>query len=160
MDDSIRISDADRDRIAGRLRDHFAEGRITREELDERLTATLNAKTFGDLRPITADLPGPGPGPAPAPRIPPGQWRGGPPVIFYRRGPRLLPLLAIALIAALVIPGAGLIFLAFAKVLVLFWLVALVAGVVVARRFGWRSRPGWPPGPRHWHHHDWPANRR
>ena len=50
MDDSIRVSDADRDRVTAQLRDHFAAGRITPGELDERLSAALNAKTFGDLR--------------------------------------------------------------------------------------------------------------
>jgi hypothetical protein len=59
MDDRIRVSDADRDHVAGGLRGHFAEGRLTREELDERISATLNAKTFGDLRRVTTDLPGP-----------------------------------------------------------------------------------------------------
>ena len=42
MDDSIRVSDADRDRVT-QLRDHFAAGRITPGELDERLSAALNA---------------------------------------------------------------------------------------------------------------------
>ena len=74
MDDSIRVSDADRDRVTAQLRDHFAAGRITPGELDERLSAALNAKTFGDLRRIMADLPGPVPalfGAAPPPlRIP------------------------------------------------------------------------------------------
>ena len=63
MDDRIRISDADRDRVTARLRDHFAEGRLTPDELDERVTAALNAKTFGDLRRVMADLPGPAPQP-------------------------------------------------------------------------------------------------
>jgi hypothetical protein len=58
MDDSIRVSDVDRDRVTVQLRDHFAAGRITPGELDERLSAALNAKTFGDLRRIMADLPG------------------------------------------------------------------------------------------------------
>ena len=63
MDDSIRVSDADRDRVTAQLRDHFAAGRITPAELDQRLSAALNAKTFGDLRGIMADLPGPVPAP-------------------------------------------------------------------------------------------------
>ena len=63
MDDSIRVSDADRDRVTAELRDHFAAGRITTGELDERLSAALNAKTFGDLRRIMADLPGAVPAP-------------------------------------------------------------------------------------------------
>lgn len=57
VDDRIRISDADRDRAAARLRDHFAEGRLTREELDERVIATLTARTAGELRRVMADLP-------------------------------------------------------------------------------------------------------
>ena len=57
MDDHIRVSDADRDRVTARLREHFAEGRLTSDELDERISAALNAKTFGDLRPLMADLP-------------------------------------------------------------------------------------------------------
>lgn len=61
MDDRFRISDADRDRAAALLRDHFAAGRLTPSELDERLTAALAAKTFGDLRLVLADLPGPVP---------------------------------------------------------------------------------------------------
>jgi hypothetical protein len=43
------------------LRDHFAAGRITPGEPDERLSAALNPKIFGVLRRIIADLPGPVP---------------------------------------------------------------------------------------------------
>jgi hypothetical protein len=53
----IRASDADRDRVAAALREHSAEGRITMDELQERLDATYAAKTIGDLQAITADLP-------------------------------------------------------------------------------------------------------
>ena len=56
-DDRMRISDRDRERATARLRDSFAEGRLTREELDERIAAALNARTAGDLRRVTADLP-------------------------------------------------------------------------------------------------------
>jgi Domain of unknown function (DUF1707) len=61
MDDNFRTSDPDRDRVAALLREHFAAGRLTRAELDERITATLNAKTSGDLRRVLADLPGASP---------------------------------------------------------------------------------------------------
>ena len=50
MDDRFWISDADRDLAAPLLRDHFAAGRLTPSEPDERLTAALAAKTVGDLR--------------------------------------------------------------------------------------------------------------
>ncbi len=55
----IRASDADREEATARLRDHYAEGRLTYSELGERVTAALNARTFGDLRRVLADLPGP-----------------------------------------------------------------------------------------------------
>ena len=73
MDDSIRVSDADRDRVTRPVARPLRR-RITPGEVDERLSAALNAKTFGDLRRIMADLPGPVPallGAAPPPlRIP------------------------------------------------------------------------------------------
>jgi hypothetical protein len=61
MDDHLRASDPDRDRTAALLRAHFVAGRLTRDELDDRLAATLGAASFGDLRRALADLPGPGP---------------------------------------------------------------------------------------------------
>jgi hypothetical protein len=70
MDDRFRTSDADRDRAVALLREHFTAGRLTAEELDARLTATLNAKTFRDLRRVLADLPGPAPVLQHASRVP------------------------------------------------------------------------------------------
>ena len=52
-----RVPHHDRERATVRLRDSFAEGRLTREELDERITAALTARTVRDLRRLTADLP-------------------------------------------------------------------------------------------------------
>lgn len=53
----LRISDDDRHRVAEVLRRAAGEGRIDFEELDSRLEATYSAKTYGDLVPITSDLP-------------------------------------------------------------------------------------------------------
>jgi len=53
----LRISDTDRDRAAEVLREAHAEGRISIDELDERLTSVYSAKTFADLVPVTRDLP-------------------------------------------------------------------------------------------------------
>lgn len=53
---NLRASDADRERVMTVLSTAFAEGRISREEHDERLQQTMSAKTFGDLIPITHDL--------------------------------------------------------------------------------------------------------
>lgn len=52
----LRASDADRGMVNEVLTTAYAEGRITREELDERTSQVLAAKTFEDLAPITADL--------------------------------------------------------------------------------------------------------
>lgn len=57
MDDRVRVTDADRDHAAALLRGHFAAGRLTAGELDERLTAALRAETAGDLRRVLAGLP-------------------------------------------------------------------------------------------------------
>ena len=61
MDERIRASDADRDHITARLREHFAAGRLTSDELDERISAALKAKTHGELRQLMTDLPEPAP---------------------------------------------------------------------------------------------------
>lgn len=53
----LRISDADRHKVAELLREAAGEGRLDLEELDERLEATYAAKTYADLVPITVDLP-------------------------------------------------------------------------------------------------------
>jgi hypothetical protein len=145
MDDRIRISDADRERVTARLREHFAEGRLTSEELEERITAALSAKTFGDLRRIMADLPDPAL--VPPPSMPSAPWVGRSGALAWR-GPRILPLAIIALVAALVIPGVGWVFLAVFKVMLLLWLVAALAGIFAAVRFRRHVR-------RHWQDGDW-----
>lgn len=61
MHDRLRVSDADRDRVAVLLRVHFAAGKLTAEELDHRLAAALAAVTLGDLLRVLAGLPGPVP---------------------------------------------------------------------------------------------------
>jgi hypothetical protein len=53
----LRISDDDRHQVAEVLRRAAGEGRIDLEELEERLEATYSAKTYGEIVPITADLP-------------------------------------------------------------------------------------------------------
>src|SRR6266851_5288960 len=146
MDDRIRISDADRERVTSRLREHFAEGRLTSEELDERITVALSAKTFGDLRRIMADLPDPAP--VAPPSMPAARWAGRPGALAWR-GPRILPLAMIVLVAALVIPGAGWVFLTVFKVMLVLWLVACLAGIFAALRFRRHVR-------RHWQDGDWP----
>jgi len=53
----MRASDEDRDRVAGLLQEHHAEGRLTAEEFAERMNAALGARTLGELDELLADLP-------------------------------------------------------------------------------------------------------
>jgi DUF1707 SHOCT-like domain len=52
----LRASDADREQVATLLSTAYAEGRLSREEHDERVDQLMEAKTFDDLIPITRDL--------------------------------------------------------------------------------------------------------
>ena len=56
----LRATDADRERVAERLRAAAADGQITFDELDERLHAAYAARTGRDLVPLTEDLQEPG----------------------------------------------------------------------------------------------------
>ncbi|WP_079185095.1 DUF1707 SHOCT-like domain-containing protein [Streptomyces uncialis] len=60
----LRAADADRERVAEILRDAVAEGRLDMTEFEERLEATYAARTYGELEPITQDLPALGSAPA------------------------------------------------------------------------------------------------
>jgi fatty acid desaturase len=90
----MRASDAEREGVATQLRDHAAAGRLDAEELEERLTQALAARTREELVPLTADLPAPAPPPAQRPR---------------RRVPPIPPVIAIAilLIAIWAVTGMG-----------------------------------------------------
>ena len=138
MNDRMRISDSDRDRTAAQLRDYYAEGRLTSEELDERVTAALSARTAGDLRRVMADLPVAPAAQGGAPSTPPF---AAPPWGYRRRGPRLLPVLLLILLAAVLLPG-GWIFFTLLKVFLLFWLIVALTGLVGAAVFRHRIRRG------------------
>ena len=55
---ALRIGDAERDAAAADLGEHYAAGRLTIDELNERLDAVFSAKTFGQLAKVMTDLPG------------------------------------------------------------------------------------------------------
>ena len=153
MDDRIRVSDADRERVTARLREHFAEGRLSSEELDERIAAALSAKTAGELRRTLADLPDPA-GVAPQGGLS-APWAGRP-VPVFRRGPRLLPLAVLALVAALVIPGVGWLFFVFFQLLLALGLLAFLTGIVAMARFRRRVRRAWQAGEgTYWRQYQW-----
>jgi len=74
----MRVSDSDRERAADLLREAAGHGRITMDELDERLEVAYAAKTYGDLAAVTRDLPQPAQAPGTAQRAPVGRIGGTP----------------------------------------------------------------------------------
>lgn len=90
----VRIGDAERDAAVAALGDHFAAGRLTREELDERIDQAMVARFNSDLEPLFDDLPRSVPPPSTAPRPRPALVRTGPPLPVL-----LLPLLLLVLVA-------------------------------------------------------------
>jgi hypothetical protein len=152
----LRIGDRERDRVTQALHDAFAQGRITREELDERLETTLTARTAGDLRTVLSDLVAPDDPANPVlPAREPYPYRGdlatwGHHYAMAQRHaeqraqrrahwearrrsgrPPLLPMiLAFALVAGI---ATGSIFVVF-KVALIVWLGAMVFGIARHRR--------------------------
>src|ERR1035437_8591718 len=57
MNPSWLAATADRERTVGTLRAGFAEGRLSQDELDERIAQAYAARTYADLWALTADLP-------------------------------------------------------------------------------------------------------
>jgi Domain of unknown function (DUF1707) len=61
----MRASDQDREDATELLRDGYAVGRLSRAELEQRSAAAYAARTWGELRDLTGDLPA-----APTPGLP------------------------------------------------------------------------------------------
>ncbi len=53
----LRVADSDRDQLIEELRDHALAGRLTSEELEERIGAAYSATTRADVDALRADLP-------------------------------------------------------------------------------------------------------
>jgi hypothetical protein len=119
----LRIGDAEREQAARVLGEHYAAGRLTKEEYDERSDAAFAARTAADLRPLFVDLPSlhaqqpphafarPAPTAqrAPVPPPPSGRWR-----------PPAMPFLLVLLVLAIVFSHA-------------WWLVFVLGWVVLCR---------------------------
>jgi len=124
----LRASDADRDAVVTALGEHFQAGRLTSEELDDRMGRALSAKTLGELATLTTDLPevatAPQAMPAPVP---------GPPLSRYRRR---YPVAGTVVFAVAVAAVAGLIVAGWSHHSTHGFLIILVVGLIVARRLG------------------------
>jgi len=97
----VRIGDAERDEALDKLGDHFAAGRLTREELDERTDQAMNARFDSDLEQIFHDLPDRAPARAVVARRPRPQRN----VALSAVVVALVPLLVLAVTASIILHG-------------------------------------------------------
>ena len=129
-DTQLRIGDAERTLVTEALQQHYAEGRLDSDELEERLDATLAAKTQADLREITKDLPGPRSWEAPAP-----QPMRHP---HHHYGPRFLkaPLMLLAVFGVVaLVTGTPVVFFVALRVLMTIFAIGLLVSFFRRRRF-------------------------
>jgi hypothetical protein len=128
-DPNLRAADADRERIAERLRKSNAEGRLDIDEFQHRLERCYQARTLGELRELVGDLPQQD---EPEARRSPGWFR-------WRLGPLAPIMIAVLVVAA--VTGHHLFWL-WIPFLFLFW-----------RTSSWRRRRRWAGarrGPNDW----------
>jgi len=145
-----RVGDAEREAVAGQLREHYAAGRLSIEEFQARLDAAYTAATADQLRRVTADLPAAGPGPAAAPALagprPAGRYRAASPRRQPNRGRAAAALILAGLVTAGALaigalPHGGLLVLALVLVLAPVMLLAALAGAAI-----WIGRRAWRSG--------------
>ena len=125
----LRASDADRERIADRLRQASAEGRLLTEELEQRLGAAFAARTYGQLDELVADLPRPG---TPA--------RGR-----QRRVAALVPpMVGLAILIPIVVVAVAAVLFTVVGLVATWWVWIVVAWFAFGRRrHGLYGPPGW-----------------
>ena len=99
----VRVGDAERDEALDKLGDHFAAGRLTREELDERTEQAMGARFDRDLEALFRDLPD-------RPRdVAVRRSRPRPTALLPVAAMALLPLLVLAVVTSIVLHGPVLI---------------------------------------------------
>jgi hypothetical protein len=127
-DRSLRVGDREREAVGDILRQQHVEGRLDSDEFQQRLERCLTAKTYAELDQLIADFP------RQQEQEGHGRARG--------RRPGPFALLPLAVLAAIVLTGGHLI-----------WLALPVFFLLVVRPLFWRSRArrygGWSCGPRY-----------
>jgi uncharacterized membrane protein len=99
----LRVGDAERDAAAAWLRENYAQGRLTLDEFNERLSAALAATTERELSQLTQDLPHTAAPSPPLPQSTPGGWQRSGYQHGYRGRPRFRPVLLAFLLIWLLI---------------------------------------------------------
>ncbi len=147
----LRIGDAERDAAVAALGEHYAAGRLTKPEFEERAEVAAAARFDADLAPLFADLPGARQvaqrRPVDATARPAScGWSAATPLRWWA------PLALVALVALLI--AIGLPWLLF--LVLWFWLFAGFGGGWHRRR-RWSRQPRWRAGGRPTSGHAWTA---
>ena len=101
MSADLRIGDREREAAVDALGEHYAAGRLSKDEYDERAETAWSARTQRDLTAPFADLPGPQPSGAEPPRAPSSTARSSRGRGARARWPMPLPVAVIALLVVL-----------------------------------------------------------
>lgn len=141
----LRASHADREQVIGVLKAAYVQGRLTKDELDARVSQTFAARTYGELAVVTADLP-PGLITAPPPRKP-ARARTRPPVSKVVAGAVLI-IPPPAMVVATFITGSETLGVLSFMVTVGYFILWMIAGAqLIASRHDRRSCGQLPPRP-------------
>jgi hypothetical protein len=148
-DGGMRASDSDRDKVVEILGAAYTEGRLALDEFDDRTTAAYSAKTWGELRQLTSDLPAgasldslpPATAPADGPQL--SLPAAGPPP--PSRGIMIVPFVPVAIVLLILAVSAHAALLFVPMLIVLFALRAARRGPGADP--GPSSHGGFPPGP-------------
>ena len=119
----LRASHADREQMIDALKAAFVQGRLTKDELDERIGQALAARTYAELDTVNADIPA-GLAGAQPPRTPPRRVSNA--VRWVASGWVTPAVLAAAYVLASLRGGGGyeVVALVIASVYFIFWLSA------------------------------------
>src|SRR5579859_6346866 len=120
----LRASHADREHVISTLKAAFVQGRLTKDELDERVGQTLVSRTHGDLAALTADIP-----PIPAEAAParaPARSRPRP----VARAGALVAIGPAVLVAAFFTPNDAM-FKWLITIMIVYYMALMVAGAVI-----------------------------
>jgi hypothetical protein len=129
-DRQLRVGDAEREAAADTLRTHYVKGRLDGDEFQQRLERCLAAKTYADLDPLFADLPG-----SEGPRRRAVDRRLGWPIARF-------PLVPLVIVAILLLTAVHVPFVVFPLVFFFF-----IRPIVWGSGYGFGCGPRWGRGP-------------
>jgi Domain of unknown function (DUF1707) len=149
----LQASHTDREQVIEVLKAAFVQGRLTKDELDARVSQALVSRTYADLTALTADIPA-GSAIAQLPREPARGQAQPPGAIGIRSSVRVMSLGTVLTVgvwvAALLAGGTGALMVAFTFTIAYLGTLLLAGAVLLESRHEQHSGRLLPPqsGPR------------